>query len=250
MRELLSKHISQDDVGRIKSTLAREPYPELLIGAVDVLRTRPYKQGAENETENATNFKVFRGSREADRLVDAMLASSAIPTLMRAVAMDGTAYWDGLFSQNPPIYELPDVHSDADGTGLGHQFDPNEIWIVRINPTVLTSEPRSLEDIRDRRNELSGNISLMQEVRAVLRMNDLQPIECQDAKRRAYERINVRFIEMSAAVARRLDYASKLDRRKEAIEKLMAHGRQRAAAFIDSLDAQIPASLDVASAGR
>ena len=56
-------------------------------------------------------------------------------------------YWDGLFSHNPPVRELPDAK-------------PNEIWVIQTNPERSVSEPKSMAEITDRRNELSGNLSL------------------------------------------------------------------------------------------
>ena len=80
--------------------------PLLLIGAVDVL------SGA---------FKAFDSRR--DRITaETVLASAAIPTLFRAVRIGDGTYWDGLFSQNPPVRDLTDAR-------------PDEIWVIQINPT-------------------------------------------------------------------------------------------------------------------
>ena len=59
--------------------------------------------------------------------------------------MHGGTYWDGLFSQNPPVRELTDE-------------GPDEIWVIQINPKELETEPRTVAEIADRRNELSGNL--------------------------------------------------------------------------------------------
>ena len=80
-----------------------------------------------------------------------VLASAAIPTLFRAVHVDGGTYWDGLFSQNPPVRELLDTR-------------PDELWVIQINPTARADEPTTVLDIADRRNELAGNLSLYQEL--------------------------------------------------------------------------------------
>ena len=58
----------------------------LLVGAVDVL------SGA---------FRAFNSRRDG-MSIETILASTALPTLFRAVRTDGGVYWDGLFSQNPP----------------------------------------------------------------------------------------------------------------------------------------------------
>jgi NTE family protein len=38
-----------------------------------------------------------------------------VPPLFRAVHHDGIWYWDGLFSQNPPVRELPDAGPEKSG---------------------------------------------------------------------------------------------------------------------------------------
>ena len=68
----------------------------LLVGAVDVL---------------SGEFKAFNSRREAIT-ADMILASAAIPNLFRSVKVDGGTYWDGLFSQNPPVRELLDTRPD------------------------------------------------------------------------------------------------------------------------------------------
>jgi NTE family protein len=53
--------------------------------------------------------------------VEAILASTAIQPIFGAVHNGTRAYWDGLYSENPAIRELPDA-------------DPDEIWVIQINP--------------------------------------------------------------------------------------------------------------------
>jgi NTE family protein len=107
----------------------------LLIGAVDVL---------------SGEFRTFNSRRETIT-ADAVLASAAIPIIFRAVHLDGGTYWDGLFSQNPPVRELADTA-------------PDEIWVIQINAPERETEPTTVVEIADRRNELAGNLSLHQEL--------------------------------------------------------------------------------------
>jgi len=85
-REMLARHIDFDAI-EIDDD-ARDPM--LLLGAVDVLSGR---------------FRAFN-SRTERITADRVLASAAIPTLFPAVHVDGGVYWDGLFSQNPPVRDL------------------------------------------------------------------------------------------------------------------------------------------------
>lgn len=169
-----------------------------------------------------TNLRLFRGTRDPGRVVDWILASAAIPTAMRGVELDGATLWDGLFSSNPPIYDLPDVH--------GHEPEamarnPEQIWVIRINPTQRADRPDTAPEIEDRRNEMAGNLPLMQEIRHVLAIGGAWK------GRRYYRPIVFGFIDMDETIAEHLDYATKADKRTEAIELLFDHGYCQAKDF-------------------
>src|SRR5688572_21764586 len=104
-------------------------------------------------------FKAFNSRR--DRITaDMILASAAIPNLFRSVQIDGASFWDGLFSQNPPVRELVDTR-------------PDELWVIQINPKRWDGEPRTMVEIADRRNELAGNLSLHQELGFIEKIDQL-----------------------------------------------------------------------------
>jgi NTE family protein len=185
--------------------------PMLLVGAVDV---------------RSGEFKAFNSRR--DRIsAETILASTALPTLFRAVHTDGGVYWDGLFSQNPPVRELTDAK-------------PNGIWVIQIDPDRREEEPKSMVDILDRRNELAGNLSLHQEIHFIEKINELvdklgegaspqaKRLRIPGEEEKEYKPITVRRIEMSIA----LDFASKLDRSPSFIRGLMDHGEKQAEAFL------------------
>lgn len=49
--------------------------------------------------------------------------------LLPAVQIGEDAYWDGLFSNKPPVEELIRPRS------VGERNLPEEIWLIKINPT-------------------------------------------------------------------------------------------------------------------
>jgi NTE family protein len=199
-RRLLERRVDFD-------SLVPEPWePALVIGAVDVL------SGA---------FRAFDSRR--DRITpDTILASAAIPTLFESVHIDDGVYWDGLFSQNPPIRELA-------------ALEPDEIWVIQINPSRRETVPRTTLEIADRRNELAGNLSLYQELRFIEQID--QMLEAgQLVPDGSYRRIVVRIIELSPGrVSRPLSARSKVDRDPALIGELIAHGRQQADEFLIAL---------------
>ena len=104
------------------------------------------------------HFEVFTGD---ELRVECLLASAAIPELFRAVTVPGRGvYWDGLYSQNPPIHDLTD-------------YNINELWLIQINPSTCARVPTETHEILDRRNELAGNLSMEQELTLIEIINRL-----------------------------------------------------------------------------
>ena len=126
--------------------------------------------------------------------------------------IDDGVYWDGLFSQNPPIRELA-------------ALEPDEIWVIQINPSRRETVPQTTLEIADRRNELAGNLSLYQELRFIEQID--QMLEAgQLVQDGSYRRIVVRIIELSPSrVSRLLSAHSKVDRDPGLIGELMAFDR-------------------------
>jgi len=211
-----------EDVVRFDEISVSSTAPRLLISAADV------KTG---------EFRIFRShaidEEPADDITsDVILASAAVPTLFRAVHLGGHVYWDGLFAQNPPVRDLPDA---ARGEGEGRP-PPNEIWVIMINPLRQEREPKRMDDIRDRRNELAANISFQQEIFFIGKINELAARDLlTDEAKEKYHPIKVRAITMSDEVAASLDYESKLSRDPSQLKQLKEHGKARAKSFLTDL---------------
>ena len=164
-----------------------------------------------------------------------ILASAAVPTLFRAVQLGEHLYWDGLFAQNPPVRDLPDA-ARGEGKGEG-RLPPNELWVILINPLRQEREPKRMDDIRDRRNELAANISFQQEINFIGKINELAGRNLlADKAKKKYHPIKVRAITMSDEVAASLDYESKLSRDPSQRRLLAEHGKDRARRFLADLE--------------
>jgi len=174
-------------------------HPALLVSAIDVL---------------TGEFRVFRG-REMS--IDAILASAAEPGLFDAVELDGDYYWDGLFSKNPPV---------RDFSTSGDIPDPDEVWLIQINPSRRSKIPRKQAEITDRRNELSGNTSLEQEVQFIEQINEWIDAGHLPDKYTHTDVLRVRLDE-------ELDWSTKIDRSPAFIDTLFRTGRDRADSFLD-----------------
>lgn len=198
MRQLLESYIDFESI----SADLEDTHPALFLSSIDVL---------------SGSFEVFR---EADLSVDAILASAAEPHIFEAVEKDGRYYWDGLFSKNPPIIDFMDAEDVP---------DPDEIWLVKINPQERDSVPTSPEGIDDRRNELSGNLSLNAEIRFLNQVNEWVEKGYLPEK---YTHTEIRRIRFQKG--RRLDWRTKLDRDPEFIQTLIENGRNQGRTFLEN----------------
>lgn len=97
---MLENHIDFEEL----QTLIKPSSPRLFLGAVDIL---------------SGDFKVFDSIEPNEIRSETLMASAGIPTLFKAVEINGAAYWDGLFSQNPPLAIFYNVTSSNGRTKSG-----------------------------------------------------------------------------------------------------------------------------------
>lgn len=101
--------------------------------------------------------KIFSGAAVS---LDAVLASTCLPTLFPTVFVDGEAYWDGGYSVNPPLSPFLALAG------------PIDVLLVQINPLCSTL-PNTMQDVQQRAQELAFNAGLLSQVRAVAHINQL-----------------------------------------------------------------------------
>jgi NTE family protein len=216
LRALLLKHVDFEAL----PTLVEPESPVLLVGAADILEG---------------TFKTFSSMR-GEIEPDALLASAAVPNLFPAVWVRGHAYWDGIFSSNPPVSGF------VRRSFMGAHAVPQEIWIIQVNRTRSETVPELPSDIFDRRNHLAGNLSLQHEIEFIEVLNMLLQEHALTERflsrfgLEKVEPIRVRFIRMSEQLQAGLDYPSKLSRAPFHIERLVADGQTQAKIFLDDLD--------------
>ena len=195
LRRLLERYIDFEAI----PDLIDGTEPALLISAVEVL---------------TGEFELFR---EDELSAAALLASAAEPDLFNAVEVDGGLYWDGLFAKNPPVQPF----TNTDGVR-----DPDEVWLVKINPQERARVPRTTDEIADRRNELSGNTALNAELRFVQQINEWIAKGYLPDRYTHTEIRRIRFTRSG------LDWRTKLDRSPAFIETLIRDGEDAAAEFL------------------
>lgn len=87
--------------------------------------------------------------------VDHVLASACLPTVFKAVEIEGEPYWDGGYTGNPALFPL------------FYEAQSDDILLVQINPVERRSTPRTAEEIRSRLTEITFNANLLYELRAI-----------------------------------------------------------------------------------
>jgi NTE family protein len=217
--QLLKNHIPFQEI----PSLIQPDSLHLFLGAVNVL---------------SGEFKTF-DSKKGEINTEAVRASAAIPNVFTAVQIGDGMYWDGLFSENPPI----GCFLASDGELVEPEERPEEIWVILVNPKERDTEPTTAQEILDRRNELSGNLSLFQEIRFIETVNkwvEGGAFKSDFVSDNQLQPVRVRFITMSKEVADGLDYASKLDRSPAFIEMLIEEGENQAQKFWESLPKVAP----------
>ena len=215
-RALLEAHIDFEEL----RGLIDQDSPRLLLGAANIL---------------TGEFKAFDSWVPGEISVDAVLASAAVPNIFEAVHVGDGVYWDGLFSQNPPVAQL--IKTDIKNR-------PDEIWVILINPITSDEEPRTPGAIADRRNELAGNISLYQELNFIKCVNDwIENGYFRADISKKLKPIKIRVLTMSKQLSDSLNYWTKLSRDRKLIDTLIADGEFQASEFLNDLGRKKPAKV-------
>ena len=183
----------------------------------------------------ATSVRTGRGRifRNAEITADVLLASACLPTMFRAVEIDGEAYWDGGYAGNPTI------------TPLIRESDAHDTILVQINPRERPDTPRSAGDILNRLNEISFNSPLMKELRMIALLHEVADPGTGEGARWAQMRTH-RI--MTDALAQ-FGASSKLNAEWDFVATLHAEGRRATSEFLeasaDDLGKRSTADLDV-----
>jgi NTE family protein len=173
----------------------------------------------------ATNVRTGRGRvfRNADLSIDALMASACLPTMFKAVEIDGESYWDGGYSGNPTI------------TPLVRDCVSDDTILIQINPITRPMMPRTAREIHNRLNEVSFNSPLLKELRMIALLRQVvDPGKCEGAvwaKMRIHRITSEEMAELSSS--------SKMLAEWEFFCKLRDKGRRAAEAFLEAHGADL-----------
>lgn len=102
----------------------RQAYEQAIAHGCEILR---YDRANERAHRDLMRLYYLSGNR-----------SAALRQSFQAVHIGDEVYWDGLFSQNPPVHEF--VSRSA---GVEAAQKPDQIWVLHINPQERKHEPTS-----------------------------------------------------------------------------------------------------------
>ncbi len=193
------------------------PLRDLLTSTIDFSKVRACEDikifvGA----TNVRTGKVAVFKRE-ELTPDHIMASACLPTIYKAVEIDGEFYWDGGYSGNPPLFPL------------FYETNSPDVVIVQINPIERDKTPHSMPDIQNRMNEITFNGTLLRELRAiefVQRLLDQGKISHRDYVRPFMHRID------GANPLKRFSAGTKLDSSWTSLIAIREIGRAAAKAWL------------------
>jgi NTE family protein len=226
--DLMSRVLSPYDL----NPLGLNPLRKILAESIDFdrLGRSPIKLFI-----TATSVRTGRGRifRNGEITPDVLLASACLPTMFRAIEIDGEPYWDGGFSGNPTI------------TPLVRESDAHDTILVQINPTERPEPPRSAADILNRLNEISFNSPLAKELRMIALLRQVADPGTGEGARWA----NMRTHRIKTEMLAQLGASSKLNAEWDFLSMLCVEGRRAASEFLDAhaddLGKRSTADLDI-----
>jgi NTE family protein len=133
--------------------LGLDPLRDLLGRQVDFAALREQDQVQLHIAATQANSGRLRVFGQRELSVDVVLASACLPTLQRAVLIDGEHYWDGGYSANPALFPLV----------CGRRAD--DLLVVMLSPWEWGGTPQSVEEIRVRALDIAFNASFLCEMR-------------------------------------------------------------------------------------
>jgi NTE family protein len=208
LRDLVARHVD------VEALHCQAPGPTLFVIATSVHTGQP---------------RVFTGK---DLTLDALMASTCLPHLFRAVDIDGEPYWDGGYTGNPSLWPLIYDTPEAD------------LLLVKINPLKRPETPRTALAIADRVSEIGFNTALVGEMRAIAFVQRLLAEE--RIERGRYKELRLHMIADEGELAH-LDAASKLDTHEAFLQSLFRMGHAAARRWLGKhrADVGVRATLDI-----
>ncbi len=220
----LTKHLSPYDL----NPFDYNPLKELLEKLIDFEALRvssPIHLYIAATQVDTGGLRLFR---ETELGVEHMLASACLPTLHKAVEIEGKHYWDGGFSGNPVLRPLI-IDSTA-----------SNLLCVLLQPLIRPELPTQSNAITERMNELMFQSAFMRELELVKdNQTHLKRYPWLLGKQESrWRKCRMHLIEPDDILAS-MDAASRFDTRKGFLESLYQQGYAQAEHWIEKSKGQL-----------
>lgn len=209
----LSQHLSPYDLNPFDIN----PLKDLLESQIDFERIRSQKELKLYIAATHVQTGGARIFREHELQVECLLASACLPTLHKAVEINGEYFWDGGFSANPVIRSLIRDTSTAD------------MLIVLLQPLKRNHVPVTAKAIHERMHEIMFQSSFVGEISdAVEHIEHLKQVPWLLGKEeKRWRQARFHLIEPDELLVS-MESISKFDTRKSFLESLRDRGRVQA----------------------
>lgn len=160
-----------------------------------------------------------------------LLASACLPSIHKAIEVDGKYYWDGGFSGNPAVFPL--IYDCA----------ADDVMIILLQPLQRETLPVSAEQIAERVTEMGFQSTFMREMKAVtnIRKNSSNFRWRQGRAERKVSRMRCHLLQGDLLLAG-LSRFSKYDNSKPFLVSLKEAGREACDDWLYGAGSQLGAS--------
>jgi len=199
------------------------PLRDILLAQVDFERLRqasPLKLFIATTQANSGKLRLFRNPELS---LEALLASACLPSVHRAIEIEGEPYWDGGYAANPAVFPL------------FFECRASDILLVLLTPLRHKGAPSSAADIHARTLEIAFNATFLREMRMFAHLREHLPrrwlgVSVSGLERRL-RRSHFHLIE-AADVLGDLHAETKLAANLKFFDMLKNLGRERAQAWL------------------
>jgi NTE family protein len=197
------------------------PLRDIILAQVDFERLRQSSDIKLFVAATHANSGKLRLFRTPEVSAEAVLASACLPTIHRAVEIDGEPYWDGAYAANPAVFPL------------FYECFARDNLIVLLSPLEHGPTPTTATEIQHRSSDIAFNATFLREMRmfAFLRERAEQlPVGAGRLEKRLM-RTHFHIIEASRVLGD-LAMESKLIASRQFLEQLWELGREHAQSWL------------------
>jgi NTE family protein len=194
-----------------------DPLRDILTQQIDFERLRancPIQLFIATTRVTTGTLRLFRNRHLT---IDVLLASACLPSIQRAVEIDGEPHWDGGLAANPPIFPLV------------HRCTAQDILVVILNASRRPAIPKTSDEIWHRLNEISFSSSFFTELQglALATREAERSLFALGRLERRLRQLKLHVIDAQELMSE-LSTMSRLNTHPAFLEALRDEGRQRA----------------------